>query len=257
MIGIFDSGSGGLTVLQAIRAQAPQADILYLGDIANMPYGQRDAKDLERLTFAMMRLLRTRGATTLVSACNSISASVIRPMFELLGIRDAGVIEMVGPAMRAVVGRAFRRIVVLATPATAASGLYQRGGEEAGLDVQVVTSPTLAALVERGEEGEALQSEIERLVKATVVLLPDAVILGCTHYPFVRERLEESLARQGCRASVLDPAPAVALEAVMHHGIRGTGKIEILITAESAPFRSRVAGFCGLPEATIQLIEAF
>ena len=76
MIGIFDSGSGGLTVLKAIREVMPSADILYFGDIRNAPYGEKSREELSRLTVNSIRVLQARGATSIVSACNSVSASL-------------------------------------------------------------------------------------------------------------------------------------------------------------------------------------
>ena len=99
MIGVFDSGSGGLTVVRAIQKIAPQADILYLADTANFPYGSKENEEIKRLTLRAVACLRAEGATTIVVACNSVSATVIRPMMEWLGVRQCDVIEMVGPAV--------------------------------------------------------------------------------------------------------------------------------------------------------------
>src|SRR3989338_11673213 len=120
MIGIFDSGSGGLTVLKAIWEQMPSADILFFGYIKNAPYGEKPREELSRLTINNIRVLQTRGATSIVSACNSVSASLAVSLFDVLGLAQQNLIEMVGPTVSYF--KDFRKPILLAaTPATIAS----------------------------------------------------------------------------------------------------------------------------------------
>ena len=141
MIGIFDSGSGGLTVLRALRARAPLLDIVYFGDLANMPYGGKSNAELQKLTVDGIGLLRAEGADHIVSACNSVSASVVRPMIQMLGAAECSITEMVGPAVRRAAAFGEGKIVVLATQATVDSQMYERAFAERGIVVETLAVP--------------------------------------------------------------------------------------------------------------------
>src|ERR1700691_5454183 len=123
MIGVFDSGAGGLTVLRAIKEEMPSSDIVYFGDIKHAPYGERSRKELSELTIAAIRLLQARGATSIVSACNSVSASLAVSLYDALDLAPDRLIEMVGPTVSAL--RDVEGILLAATPATNESGIYQ------------------------------------------------------------------------------------------------------------------------------------
>ena len=122
MIGIFDSGSGGLTVLKAVREALPSADILYFGDIKNAPYGSRSHAELSVLTMRAIELLQGRGATSIVSACNSVSASLAVSLFDALSLAPEHLIEMVGPTVSSFKNSS-ARLLLVATPATSVSAL--------------------------------------------------------------------------------------------------------------------------------------
>src|SRR3989344_6221172 len=123
MIGIFDSGSGGLTVLKAVREEMPSADVVYFGDIKNAPYGSRSNSELSILTVRAIELLQKRGAESIVSACNSVSASLAVSLFDALSITPTQLIEMVGPTV-ASFRNSDARILLCATPATIRSEVY-------------------------------------------------------------------------------------------------------------------------------------
>jgi glutamate racemase len=124
MIGIFDSGSGGLTVLKTVRERMPSADILYFGDIKNAPYGEKPHGELGALTVRAIELLQKRGAESIVSACNSVSASLAISLFDALSLAPGHLIEMVGPTVSAFKDSP-ERILLTATPATIGSEIYQ------------------------------------------------------------------------------------------------------------------------------------
>lgn len=233
MIGVFDSGSGGLTVLQALRAQAPNVDLLYVGDLLNAPYGNKDLRDLEQLTFQMIRFLRSQGTTHLVSACNSISAAVIRPMLDLFNVQVAGITEMVGPTADALRSFEQKRIVIFTTEATRRSNMYQRACAERGLEVYVVALPKLAGYIEFNAPTEMLIAEINSGIQEVNRINADMIVFGCTHFPLVRHLFEQQASAISSSINIFDPASAVALQAITLHGAQGTGKTDILITRES------------------------
>lgn len=256
MIGIFDSGVGGLTVAAAIRKRAPSVDTVYFGDIANAPYGLKNRVTLEQLTFQAFRLLRSLGATQLVSACNSVSASVILPMLELFGVYDSGIVEMVGPAARALKERLNGRMIVVATPATVDSAMYQKGFREVGLDVRMIACPELAGAIEFGEPLAVIEHHVDTVVEQALGIGCDTLVLGCTHYPLVRDIFERCIIARGGGIALYDPADAVALTALTRHGVLGDGMSRFVISRDSAVFRRYVTQMFGATAIDIEVATA-
>lgn len=233
MIGIFDSGSGGLSVLRALRTRAPMLDVVYFGDLKNMPYGNKNQAELLELTEGAIRILQNAGATQIVSACNSVSASVVRvtPAME-------NIIEMVGPAVRAIVEKGISHIAVAATPATVESGMYQKEFERAGIRVAMIACPELSAAIERDNLVLAQEKVDEALLQA-YESGAKTLLLACTHYPLVREMF-------GQKIEIIDPADAVAAEIIERCGLAGNGSLRFLITKNSDSFRNRVQQLFGV-----------
>jgi len=165
MIGIFDSGAGGLTVARALRLLAPQADLVYFADIAQMPYGSKSDEEIQRLTLRDITLLRATGATTIVSACNSVSASVILPMFEVFGVTASTLVEMVGPAIDDLASRGVTSTILLATQATVRSGMYVSMAAKKGINIFPVACPELASQIESGESSEVITQTIQHVLE--------------------------------------------------------------------------------------------
>lgn len=241
MIGIFDSGSGGLSVLRALRIRAPQLDVVYFGDLANMPYGSKSQAELQRLTIDALQLLRAAGAHQLVSACNSVSASVIRPMMELFGVNEgSGVIEMVGPTVRAVAALGKIRVAVVATPATVESGMYQQEFMRAGCNATMIACPNLAASIEH-EDDVLTRVKVDEAVTAAIAVHADVLVLACTHYPFARDLFEKLFARYGAEhIKIIDPADAVAEEIIARCGSEGNGALRFIVSEKTFGFSRRV-----------------
>jgi len=241
MIGIFDSGSGGLTVLKAIREVLPSADIVYLGDIARAPYGSRSREELSRFTMEALMYLEKRGATSIVSACNSVSASLALSLFDTLETEPRHIIEMVGPTVSA-----FRstteRLLLVATPATIDSGVYQNAFTMIGVRCTFVAIPELAAAIEFGESDERLETLMREALEPFEDTY-DTLILACTHYPLV----SQIFARVVPHIDMIDPAFLVAERAERRLWPReaGEGKLVFCVTKETEPFRRRVAALFG------------
>lgn len=239
MIGIFDSGSGGLTVLRAIRERMPSADILYFGDIKNAPYGEKSHRELSELTMRAIELLLARGATSVVSACNSVSAALAISLFDALSLAPDRLIEMVGPTVSAFKDSS-ARILLTATPATIGSEIYQNAFHMIGKEIETVAIPGLAAAVEFGDS----EKEIERIIREAFAGVRvndfDALILACTHYPLVADIFERVLGQ----TPLFDPAVAVG-ERVQRQlwpqEQAGGGLTRFIISKDSEPFRERVA----------------
>ncbi|WP_374673507.1 glutamate racemase [Ideonella sp.] len=211
LIGIFDSGVGGLSVLRALHGRLPGARLLYVADSAFAPYGDRDpGYVLDRATRVADHLAR-QGARMVVVACNTATAWAI----DALRVRHpelawVGVEPGVKPAA---LGSPRGRIAVMATPATLASARYADlvARHAPSCEVHAVPCGGLAAAIERGPAGT---DEVERLLDRYCLPLAamdlDSVVLGCTHYPFVADRIRERL---GPEVPLLDTADAIARRA--------------------------------------------
>lgn len=240
MIGVFDSGSGGLTVLNEIRKINPMADVIYLGDIKNAPYGTKTREELGALTVMLVNRLIEEGATKIVSACNSVSASIVLPMLSILSIRPFDIIEMVGPTVKALRSEN-RKILVAATLATIESGIYQLGFRTVGKEVETLPIRDLAGAIEFG----GTDLEIEEIIKPYLVGIKNSLlVLGCTHYPLVKSIFEKILV--GRETELYDPALAVANEVLKWKKEKGTGRTRFLITKDSSYFRERVEEMFGV-----------
>ncbi|MEK7525046.1 MAG: aspartate/glutamate racemase family protein [Patescibacteria group bacterium] len=251
MIGIFDSGSGGLGVLGKIRKRLPRADFVYLGDIKNAPYGERTREELGALTVLDIEKLLNEGVTKIISACNSVSASVMLPMLSILGVRPFDLVEMVGPTVKALRNEK-RKILLLATPATVSSGIYRQGFAMIDKKIGEVAIPDLAGMIEFGASEKEMAEVIRKAIgeeKGFGVLL-----LGCTHYPLIKNIFEKVLQKLKVKAEIIDPAGFVAAEVVKTMAESGTGKTKFLITKESGLFRKRVAEMFGENGVEVEVI---
>lgn len=210
-LGVFDSGLGGLSVLQALRRELPGADLLYVADSGHAPYGERDVAHITARSEHITRFLLSQGAQAIVVACNTATAAAVQHLRSLWP--DVPIIGVEPGIKPAVAQSAHRRIGVMATPATLASprfrDLLQRHAADATVTLQ--PCPGLAREIERGQldtpELRALVAEFTAPLRAAQV---DTVVLGCTHYPFVRSLIESAL---GQEVKVVDTADAVARHA--------------------------------------------
>ncbi len=234
-----------------IRERLPMADFVYLGDIKNAPYGERTREELGALTVLDIEKLLNEGVTKIVSACNSVSASMMLPMLSILGVRPFDLVEMVGPTVKALRNEK-RKILLVATPATVSSGIYRQGFAVIDKKIREVAIPDLAGMVEFGASGPEMAAVIRKAIgeeKGFGVLL-----LGCTHYPLVKDIFEKVLQKLKVRAEIIDPAEFVAAEVVKTMAESGKGKIKFFITKESGLFRRRVGEMFGESGVEIEVI---
>lgn len=248
MIGVFDSGSGGLTVAAAIRRLDPHADLMYFGDLANAPYGNRTNGELSSFTDHLIQFLEARGATTIVSACNSISCSVIRPR-----LLYQQIIEMVGPAVTSLVKQQIHEVAILATVATCRSNVYSDACKGASIHALEIPCPTLATGIELGDKKIITKSIREALQKIPPSI--SHVLLACTHYPLVCKQFEQLARKLGRRLTFIDPASAVAEAALRQHGEKGVGQITVFSSKRSSTFDCFVTNMLGVKPADIQIIS--
>lgn len=206
-IGIFDSGVGGLSVMRIMRAMLPYEDMIYFADSAYCPYGTRPPEITRKRAIALCQFLISRGAKLVVVACNTASSASLNELRKLYPIPIVGMEPALKPA--AAITRN-KKIGILATGATISGerfgSLVKRYGN--GIDIISQPCPGLVELVEAGEINgarteEMLKLYLDPLIKEGV----DTVVLGCTHYPFLRPMIESML---GNRIQVIDTGEAVA-----------------------------------------------
>jgi glutamate racemase len=203
-IGVFDSGVGGLTVLQALRRHMPHRDFLYLGDTARVPYGRKPPEMVAEFAYGIADFLCAFGIDGLVAACNTATAVALPELQQrcpvpVWGVIDAGVEAATRATKSGVVG-------VIGTAGAIASGAYQRRLEARGLRVWAQACPMLVHVV---EEGLCDSSEAELLVRHYLSGRGeiDTLILGCTHYPLLRNVLRRVL---GNGVALVDSAEVTA-----------------------------------------------
>lgn len=238
-VGIFDSGVGGLSVALAIRNLMPDLDLIYVGDAGNVPYGGHEQTFIRERARSIADFLVRQDVSAIVIACNTATAAAASDLRHALSVPVVAMEPAVKPAAAAtrsgIVG-------VLATTGTLASarfaGLLDRFGE--GVKVLTEPCPDLVTLVERGD----LQGpETERRVSAHVIPLveagADTLILGCTHFPFLRGVIER---QAGPGVSVIDTAPAVARQLLRvmgnegHAAATGEGRVETYASGDIDAF---------------------
>lgn len=220
-VGIFDSGLGGLTVLDACQKRLPDVPFVYFGDNAHAPYGVRDADDIYNLTTAAVERLWDAGCDLVILACNTASAAALRRMQESWIPRDKRVLGVFVPLIEALTERQWgdnspprevevKHVALFATPATVRSRAFQRelAFRAIGVDVEAQACGGVVDAIEDGDMilAEALvRSHVEALTRK--MPSPDAAILGCTHYPIMEKEFQDAL---GADVKVFSQANLVA-----------------------------------------------
>ena len=248
-VGIFDSGLGGLTVLDAVSKRLPDQPFVYFGDNAHAPYGVRDADDVYNLTTSAVERMWDAGCDLIILACNTASAAALRRMQESWIPTDKRVLGVFVPLIEALTERswgdnspprevAVKHVALFATPATVASRAFQRelAFRAIGVDVE---AQACGGVVDAIEDGDMILAEA--LVRSHVDALkrkmpnPEAAILGCTHYPLMHETFQDAL---GADVTVYSQANLVAESLAdyleRHPNMKGSGTEPMFLTTGDA-----------------------
>lgn len=196
-IGFFDSGVGGLTISEAVREALPNYNTLYLGDTMRSPYGERTHGELVEFTWQACEWLFAHDCELVIVACNSASASALREIQQQRLPKYPGkrVLGIIRPTVEELVKRGFGSILVLSTSATKKSGAYAAELNKLAPSISVTSlaCPSWAPMIERGKAGtHQMRAQVEQDL-ADVAPKPEAVLLACTHYPYVRIDVENAL----------------------------------------------------------------
>lgn len=238
-IGFMDSGLGGLSVLREAVHVLPCEDFLYYGDSANAPYGTRPKEEIKELTFDVVEKLMARGIKALVVACNTASGAALKDLREKY--KDL-IIVGIEPAIKpAVICNKGGKILVLATPMTLAQdkfkNLYESYKDEA--EIKLIPCRGLMEFVEEGVlEGEKLDAYFDAVIKPELTEDVESIVLGCTHYPFLKPYLEKRLS--GRDIALIDGSIGTAaelkrrlLEAGLLNDKDHAGDVEIINSIEN------------------------
>jgi glutamate racemase len=228
VIGVFDSGFGGLTVLRELLPLIPGAHYIYLGDTARLPYGAKSQATIARYAVESARFLEARGCEHLVIACNTATALALEEIRAAVKVGVTGVIEPGaeaawdaladrsphGETLREHLIEGRREVLVLATQATVASHAYYRACHALGLRTVEKACPLLVPLVEEGWIDHPVTREVIRIYLSEAIGdgSPNVVLLGCTHYPLIKDAIAASLREMGFSIRVIDSALSTAFE---------------------------------------------
>jgi glutamate racemase len=247
MIGLFDSGLGGLTVLARVRERLPRADVIFFADQAHVPYGDRTHTDLLHLLRANLARFDEYGVALTVMACNTSCAIAERYGWPA---SRAPVLDLIESAAMAVERSGFRRVGVVATAATVGAGSYGRTlrARISGIDVVEVPAPALVPLVEGGKsEGAEARAAVAEVCSHLPLDL-DALVFGCTHYPVLESHFSAVL---GSGIALVDPAVVQAerAAALLRERANGSGTMTYLTSGDEDVFRASVARIMKVPAA--------
>jgi glutamate racemase len=225
-IGIFDSGVGGLTVYRALHEQLPNERFVYLGDTARVPYGTKSLSTVERYAVENARFLAAHGIKLLVVACNTASALALPAIRAALKVDVVGVI---GPGARAAVELRKRAggngtVGVIATESTVQSGAYTRAIRKADADAEVIerSCPLFVPLAEEGWADNEVARTIAETYLADLRLRVNTLVLGCTHYPILRDVIRVAV---GDEVGLIDSGEATAGEVKLLLNQKGLARL--------------------------------
>ena len=211
-IGIFDSGIGGLTVARAINDLLPNESLLYFGDTAHLPYGEKSPELIRRYSSRITQHLVESGCKAIVVACNSASSNAIEAIVKAAG-PNMPVIDMVTPVIRSISAEdGCQSVGLIGTRATIASGLYGETMNQLNSNITLVSraTPLLASAIEEGFFNDSIPGAVlEAYFADDSFKNIDSMILGCTHYPLVRENVQALLPKG---VNVIDSPKIIAQE---------------------------------------------
>lgn len=264
-IGVFDSGFGGLTVLRELVALAPEADYLYFGDTARLPYGSKSAETVAKYAIGAAQYLQHHGAQMLVIACNTATALALDQITKASSIPVVGVIEP--GAERAATASQARRVVVIGTEATVSSHAYANALRARGIDATEKACPLLVPLVEEGWAEHPVAEQVARIYLdqafASEFESADVLVLGCTHYPLLKPLLQRLVP---AHVTIVDSADSTAqvVSQLLSQGLpivssqeerRGQPRSKFFVTDSVEKFRRMGAQFLGSPIEDVQHVE--
>lgn len=243
MIGVFDSGLGGLSVVREVLRLDPEAHILYLGDREWAPYGQRSLDELRLRSEVITRHLLAAGASTITIACNTASAAALT---HLRSVHPETVFVGMEPAVKPAVGLTSTGVVgVLATPATFQGALFSSVVDRFADGVEVVATPCpgWVSHVEGASPDSEVRKAVEETLRPVLASGADVLVLGCTHFPFLRDHIA---AIAGPGVHIVDPGEAVARQVIRTAQPDAASGVRVQVTGPTDGVGERIRQLTGL-----------
>jgi len=258
VIGVFDSGFGGLTVLRELRRVLPAADYLYFGDTAHLPYGAKSVRTVAKYAIAAAHFLEQHKIEMLVVACNTATALAFNDIRGAVSVPVVGVVEP--GAQRAAAISKSRTAVVIATEATVSSHAYQKALHGLGLEATEKACPLFVPLVEEGWVEHPVTEQVAHIYMDELFRdgahAADVLVLGCTHYPLLRPLLRRVV--PAC-VEIVDSAESTAAKVVELLKINSPdsqpGRLRCYATDSVEKFRRLGGKFLGCPIEHVELVD--
>ncbi len=255
-IGIFDSGLGGLTILKQVRALMPREDLIYFGDSAHVPYGSKSKQTVMEYSINIAKFLEAKKVKLILIACNTASALALPAVQRAVKVPVLGVIT---PGAKAAAKKTInKKILVLGTESTVKSNAYPKAMAKA-LSVKQQACPLFVPLIEEGlTDGKIIDLAIKHYLEPLKNTGIDTVILGCTHYPVIKKKLQRQF---GAKVRLVDSATEIAAEArallsskkAFKNCGKATGKLQIYASDSPERFSKLAARIIGgkLPKVKV------
>jgi glutamate racemase len=248
VIGLFDSGIGGLTVLKSLQRYLPNEPFIYLGDTARLPYGTKSSETISRYTQQNISFLNEKGVDLIISACHSASSAILQ--YNIKG--PVTLLNVIEPACSEAMRESKnKKIALMATQATVDAGQYQRL-LQAPFELFSAACPLLVPLVESGWTNDIITDQIiERYTRPLLDHGVDTIILGCTHFPLLKESIQKIV---GPHIKLVDPGDCLAQQILNMNRTTGVGqKLHVYLTDESPHFVKTAQSI--LPGQDLQLSQ--
>jgi glutamate racemase len=258
-IGVFDSGFGGLTVLREMVRLIPNANYLYFGDTARLPYGSKSAETVSRYAVGAAHFLEQHGAELLVIACNTASALALDSIRAGAHVPVIGVVEP--GADRGAQASKDKKVVVVATDATVSSHAYLKALESRGVHAKEKACPLLVPLVEEGWIDHKVTEEVARIYLDEAFRdgfqAADVLLLGCTHYPLIKPLLQRVAPPHVTIVDSAESTAGVVAKQLVQSGQSADGSpgLKFFATDSVEKFRRLGARFLGQPIEEVQHIQ--
>ena len=247
-IGIFDSGIGGLTVAKAVADLLPEEQIVYFGDTAHMPYGDKSPDSIRYYCLRIAKFLLEQNCKMIVVACNTASSVGYRLLLDFFKSDRVLFVNVVDPLVDATVQMGFHKVGVIATKATIQSRVYEikLTEKQPELEVASLATPLLAPMIESGYFHDKIsRTVLENYLEAPELQNIEALLLACTHYPLIREDIQQLL---GAHVRMLDSTDVTAAAVRKKLADR-----DLLNTARTAPHHFFVSEFTQSFEETTRI----
>ncbi len=259
-IGVFDSGFGGLTVLKALLEIVPDANYLYFGDTARLPYGSKSVQTVARYACEAARFLEQQGAEMLVIACNTATALALPQIEEACSVKVIGVVEPGAQCAQAASKSA--KAVVIGTEATISSHAYQKALAALQIESREKACPLLVPLVEEGWVDHPVTEQVARIYLQQAFsdgfASADVLLLGCTHYPLIKPLLRR-VVPPGVELVDSAESTAHAVRKSLENNVGGVGAkagpIRFFVTDSIEKFKRLGTRFLGRPIENIEDVD--